>query len=381
MRYSINIICSYEFPGRTAAVSRIEAIARVLAKRYSVRIITVTNDPSKDTTVGKYHGCEVHYLYHRVYNKTSFFIRSLHELKISFQLSRYVHGKEGAVLVSVPFMFLIPAAIIVSKRRPVVLDVRDLVWEYLPDKPFPMRWIQHALRTVMVFFMRKYDVIAASNEYEVRWLRAYLPNKKISLISNGIQQERFYELRDIASFSTEKTDYTYIVYAGNIGLAQRLDVLVEVGANLPDVHVSIAGEGNDYPRIKNLIEERGSDNITLLGSISRDEVLELYKTADILFAQLEATFSSAVPSKLYEYLSTGLPIVYGGVGEAARFLENFENVFLFEPGNSADLKRAIEEARVHRYRSTDNIKAIERSFLREAQADKYNTVFENLLTE
>ena len=52
------------------------------------------------------------------------------------------------------------------------------------------------------------------------------------------------------------------------------------------------------------------------------DLFEIYTDSDILYAQLKKEFEGAVPSKLYEYLSTGKFIIYGGLGEALNLLEN-----------------------------------------------------------
>ena len=74
-----------------------------------------------------------------------------------------------------------------------------------------------------------------------------------------------------------------------------------------------------------------------------DNVLEIYKNTDILYAQLSKEFSSAIPSKLYEYLASGKCIIYGGYGEALKKLKDFENVFFVKPDKVDDLVISIKK--------------------------------------
>ena len=50
----------------------------------------------------------------------------------------------------------------------------------------------------------------------------------------------------------------------------------------------------------------------LFGLLSWADLFEIYTVSDILYAfNLKKEFEGAVPSKLYEYLSTGKFIIYG----------------------------------------------------------------------
>ena len=60
-----------------------------------------------------------------------------------------------------------------------------------------------------------------------------------------------------------------------------------------------------------------------------------------LFARLDENYRSAIPSKLFEYLSTGLPIIYCGDGEASRLLRRFEQTTCLASNDDEGLRNAI----------------------------------------
>src|SRR5690554_6727645 len=122
-----------------------------------------------------------------------------------------------------------------------------------------------------------------------------------------------------------------------MGLAQQLTTLVEAARALPAIQFNLVGAGIDEPRVKALIQKYGLQNITLTGRVTWQEVLFYYNASHVLYAQLAPEYAGAMPSKLYEYLSTGKPIVYGGQGQAVEILTEFENCFVVPPYNTSEL--------------------------------------------
>lgn len=121
-------------------------------------------------------------------------------------------------------------------------------------------------------------------------------------------------------------------------------------------------------------------NIDLKGRIDWNEVPSVYQQADILWAQLTPEFAGAVPSKLYEYLATGKPVIYGGMGEAVSVVSGFERVCLVAPEDSNELVAAIEsflnDNNVSRL-SRNNQRKIADSFIRENSVHRF---YEKLLS-
>ena len=71
-------------------------------------------------------------------------------------------------------------------------------------------------------------------------------------------------------------------------------------------------------------------------------MLRYYDQADVLYAQIGSDFDSAIPSKLYEYMAVGIPVIFGGSGESISFLEQFSGVLAIPPNDVMELVVAIE---------------------------------------
>ena len=141
-----------------------------------------------------------------------------------------------------------------------------------------------------------------------------------------------------------------VLYAGTVGLAHGLDVLVEASrlAGPEVVRTTIAGGGADGARIRQLTGERGVSNVEMLDVVAADRVPALYRESDasaVLLRDLPI-FAGALPTKMLEGMAAGRPLLLSARGEAARFVEASKAGLVVPPGDAAGLAAAIR--RLHR---------------------------------
>lgn len=165
------------------------------------------------------------------------------------------------------------------------------------------------------------------------------------------------------------------MYIGNIGIAQELDTLLDAVGGNPDYTVTLVGGGADYERIRSRVQEEQWDNIRLTGPLPWDEAIRYLESADCLFGQIGAAYTTAVPSKLFEYASCARPAVFGAPeGPAKEIMNSFRGIHPLEPGDSEALHNKLEEIRtgsaLTKADAEHNRNQVEQHFLREAEADK-----------
>jgi glycosyltransferase involved in cell wall biosynthesis len=136
-----------------------------------------------------------------------------------------------------------------------------------------------------------------------------------------------------------------VLFAGTVGLAHGLDVLVEASrlAGPEVVRTTIAGGGADDTRIRRLIREGDVSNVEMLGVVAADRVPALYRESDasaVLLRDLPI-FAGALPTKMLEGMAAGRPLLLSARGEAARFVEATEAGLVVPPGDAAELAAAI----------------------------------------
>jgi len=232
-------------------------------------------------------------------------------------------------LLTMPSIFFAFLAPLSMRGRKVVLDVRDLTWEYLSENKALHRVSKKIFRTVFRYSVSFFREITVTNPTELEYVRRTGKGSVDPLlVSNGISREQFDKLAGLVGL---EVDAVTVAYIGNVGLAQQLETLVEAAEQLPEVTFRVVGEGTDFARIKEFVAEKKIENVLLTGRVSWEGVRENYNMADILYAQLAPEYSGAMPSKLYEYLATGKYIVYGGQGQAVEILAGFNNHQVIPP--------------------------------------------------
>ncbi len=142
-----------------------------------------------------------------------------------------------------------------------------------------------------------------------------------------------------------------ILYAGNMGRVQGLDVIIRAFATaiandgLPGWRLELIGGGALEEELRTLIEELSlSNRITLRSSIDKHEVLQELASSAALVINLKAdkVFELTIPSKVFDYMSVGRPILFGITGEGADILHATGANIAFEPNNPESFVQALE---------------------------------------
>ena len=103
------------------------------------------------------------------------------------------------------------------------------------------------------------------------------------------------------------------VYAGNMGVAQGMDVLLDLADKFKrrgDVGFLFVGRGSDAPRLSSEAQSRGLDNVAFFDEIHPDEIPDLYAQCSVGIVSLDPRHKSHnIPGKFLTYMQSGLPVL------------------------------------------------------------------------
>jgi glycosyltransferase involved in cell wall biosynthesis len=103
------------------------------------------------------------------------------------------------------------------------------------------------------------------------------------------------------------------VYAGNMGVAQGMDVLVELVEKLKphqDLGFVFVGRGSESVRLKTIADHRGLDNVLFFDEIDSREISGLYSQCDFGLIALDPRHKTHnIPGKFLSYMQSGLPVL------------------------------------------------------------------------
>jgi glycosyltransferase involved in cell wall biosynthesis len=379
---TINFLTSHFIPENTACTNRVLAFVHELEKDYKVNVICLTEKGKSQTEnmISYSENTDIYYVNQKASSDKNFVLRAYYEIiyisklvKISNQLPNDI------VIATTPYMFMIPIVGFGIKGKKI-LDIRDLVWEYIAEKSFIKKVIKKIFTIIMKSGIKKFDQIIVTNDREKKLLEEKYITKKIDIVPNGISLERYENLSQIENkFSNHKFTVTYL---GNIGFAHNLQLLVSVAKEFPDIEFIIIGDGMELQDIKRYASKYEIGNVQFTGKLDWNKIKPYYEKSTVLYAQLQERLPSAMPSKLFEYASTGLPIIYGGTGHAVSFVNRLEQSIVIKPDNFSELKKAIKEMQSKIFNiSEKNRLLVKENYLRETSSKKFVQIVGQYINE
>ncbi|HLB18957.1 MAG TPA: glycosyltransferase family 4 protein [Gaiellaceae bacterium] len=162
---------------------------------------------------------------------------------------------------------------------------------------------------------------------------------------NGVDTGRFGPVHrtDAARRQLGRSSELIALYAGLHGIAQGLDQLLAAAATLSDenLRLVLVGDGPEKGALLENARERGLGNVSFLPPQPKAAMPALLAAADIAVVTLKTHIPGAVPSKLYEAMASGLPVVLVAEGEAAEILESAGAGLVVKPGDTDGLAAAL----------------------------------------
>lgn len=318
--------------------------------------------------------------FRRILNFLSFFFSSL-------ILGGLTLPRPEVVIGTSPQFFCAVAAWLLSrwKRVPFVFEVRD-IWPLSAVElgAISNKWLIRLLEAIELHLYRQARAIVIVAEST----RNYLLTKgiaadKVVLIPNGID-ERFLsaptdspeEIRRRLGLSGKFV----VSYIGTHGMSHALETMIEAATSMrddPDIHFLLVGEGAEKARLVEMVEQRGLANVTFLPEQSREVLPGLYRASDLGLVSLKRlpVFRKVLPSKLFELMGVGCPIVCSVEGEAAQLVVRSHCGICIDPENEAALRGAIIDLRDNPARRREMSRAgmefVKAHYARATLADRY----------
>ncbi|ADY12095.1 glycosyltransferase family 4 protein [Sphaerochaeta globosa] len=180
-----------------------------------------------------------------------------------------------------------------------------------------------------------------------------------SIAARGIQSEKitfwpqyaedFYFSNDsVESNVLVRDGRVLITFAGNIGVAQGLDILIPVARKLKGQNQSVCfvliGDGRDKNRLESLVESEGLQDYFMFITKQPPQMIPSYlasSDAGLLILKKSDIFSMTIPAKLQTYLACGIPIIGSVDGEAQRIIKQANAGLVADAENIDQLVAAI----------------------------------------
>lgn len=187
------------------------------------------------------------------------------------------------------------------------------------------------------FLYRKAFICTGQSQEIVDYIEKISPQKTY-LFRNGVDTKRFEANR----FSPSKRNH--LVYAGLLGVAQGvLSICQHIDFKELNAEFHIYGTGTEQEKILAFLKENPNRGITYHGILKRDEMPEVLGSYGGTIIPLIKNIYGAVPSKIYEAMAAGLPIIFSGEGEGASIIKETKAGWAISPDQWIALRECITE--------------------------------------
>ena len=173
------------------------------------------------------------------------------------------------------------------------------------------------------------------------------PQSRTYHLSNGADTTRFHPSQQTADARQMLVDSPGCVglYAGLHGLAQKLAQILDAAEQLREhgVKFVLVGDGPERRALMADAERRRLHNVRFLESRPAAEMPALVASADFMLVTLSGDIPGAVPSKMYEAMASGRPVILVATGEPADIIMRHEAGLVVAPGDIDGLARAVRQ--------------------------------------
>jgi len=279
---------------------------------------------------------------------------------ISFMITSFFAGlfvKKPDVIIgtSPQFFTAISAWALAAVRfKPFVFELRD-IWPAsitavgAMGRSLPIR----ILEKIEVFLYWRADkIISVTHSFKKELIERGVDGTKIDVVLNGVDLSQYEPApQKDGNFAQQYdlTDKFVVGYVGTHGLAHALDKIVETAELLVDlksVRILFAGGGAAKANVEVLVKEKGLSNVVLIPRQQKELMPKLWSLCDISLISLKDTelFKTVIPSKIFESMGMGLPMVMTSpVGEATAILNESRSGVIVNPESPEEVSRIIRE--------------------------------------
>lgn len=298
-------------------------------------------------------------------------------------------GKFDVIWASSPPLFTGISGLVISriKRAPLCLDIRD-IW---PESAVVAGQIREnsllfkAAKIVEKFLYGVADHITCVARPMASYIQQ-ISGRQPTVIYNAIPAGMTAEKPEKADLSSKPKT---ILYIGNMGFCQNLSLVLDAAEILKkqqknDIKFLLVGGGIEKKMLEKRRQELKLENVEIRDVVSKELAIEMIRNADALMLHLkdDGTMDKTIPSKVFDYMAGGKPILFGLKGEAFDILQSTGGNLYYDPADSSQLaKMAVyltENYSQLAAAAANNLERVKSDFLREQMAERLLKVFEQL---
>jgi glycosyltransferase involved in cell wall biosynthesis len=261
-------------------------------------------------------------------------------------------GRFDVIVATSPQFFCSVAGAVAGalSRTPWVFELRDLWPESVAAVGAVRTRVAVKLleRLELALYRRSSLVVCLTHAFAENLTQRGIPAAKLALIPNGVLVGDFAPAEQRAARQRLGLPGEAVIasYVGTVGMAHGIDTMLDAARSLsrdaPDVRLVVVGDGAELDAVRTRAGREGL-NVEFTGQVARARAIDYLAASDVSIVLLRRSplFRMVLPSKLFEAMAAGKPVVLGVEGEAASLLQAAGAGIAVEPQNPDALASAL----------------------------------------
>ena len=237
-------------------------------------------------------------------------------------------------------------------RKPIVYELQDIFPDSLAGAGLAKKggFLWKIGRVIENFTYRNADkIIVISQDFKRNIMAKGVPEEKIEVIYNWVDENAVQPVAKAENslfeeFGLSREKFT-VVYAGNLGNAQNISIIVDAAKQLPDIQFALFGTGGLEEELRGQIAKEQLTNVHLNPIQPFERVGQVYGLGDVCVVCCKAGLGgAAMPSKTWSIMSSGRPVLANfDEGELKEILEQNQCGVFSHAGNVDEFVEAIRQ--------------------------------------
>lgn len=311
-------------PLRSSGAVQLRDLSREFARQgHSLCVLLPAPEQQEHWTMELFHGAQVMRLKAPQTKDIGYVRRTLAELIMPFAMLRnllrspFAKERWDGVIWYAPSIFHGPlvSSLKKSSRCKSYLIIRDIFPEWAVDMGLMSRGLLYRFFDAVARYQYSVaDVVGVQTpgnlQYFDKWAKQQ--GRHLEVLQNWLDKPT----KVSCSIRIDKTTLVgrkVFVYAGNMGVAQGMDILLDLAEKLrwrQNVGFLLVGRGSDADRLRAAAQSRQLNNVVFFDEIDPDEIPDLYAQCVAGIVALDPRHKSHnIPGKFLTYMQNGLPVL------------------------------------------------------------------------
>ena len=278
-------------------------------------------------------------------------------------------------------------------KKPLIYNLQDIFPDSLVGSGLAKKngLLWKIGRVIEDFTYRNADkIIVISEDFKRNIMAKGVPAEKIKVIYNWVDADAIQPIAKednplFEEFDIDREKFT-VVYAGNLGNAQNINIILDGAQMLPQVQFVVFGTGGLEDDIRARIADEHLKNVRLLPLQPYERVSQVYSLGDACIVSCKTGLGgSAMPSKTWSIMSCARPVIASfDEGELKQILESNHCGIFTHAGNAQEfadaIRRLSEDPSLREELGKNARRLIEENLTKEVGTKKYVETITSVVT-